>query len=141
MDGRGAKGLDVTDRIELLGLRAKGFHGVFESERQQGQQFVVDLVLHVDTRAAAASDDLGDTVHYGVIAQQVHDVVSGEPVDLIETLASRLAEVCLSYDRVARVEVTVHKPDAPIAAKFSDVKLTITRHRTDDAAGQGEGHR
>ncbi len=129
MDGRGAKGLDVTDRIELHGLRARGFHGVFESERQQGQQFVVDLVLHVDTRAAAASDDLGDTVHYGVIAQQVHDVVSGEPVDLIETLAARIADTVLRHDAVAAVDVAVHKPEAPIEVPFDDVVLRIHRQR------------
>jgi dihydroneopterin aldolase len=119
----------MTDRIELHGLRAKGFHGVFESERRAGQEFVVDLVLHVDTRAAAASDDLASTVHYGVVAQQVHDIVAGEPVDLIETLASRIASAVLSHAGVQAVDVAVHKPQAPIEVPFDDVVLRIHRRR------------
>lgn len=119
----------MNDRIELYGLRAKGFHGVFESERQDGQEFVVDLVLHVDTSAAGASDELADTVHYGVVARQVHDLVTGEPVDLIETLASRIASAVLSHDRVHAVDVAVHKPHAPIDVPFDDVVLRIHRRR------------
>lgn len=119
----------MADRIELYGLRAKGFHGVFDFERREGQEFVVDLVLHVDTSAAAASDDLADTVHYGVIAQQVHDVVAGEPVDLIETLAARIAAAVLAHEAVEAVDVAVHKPQAPIEVPFDDVVLRIHRRR------------
>jgi dihydroneopterin aldolase len=118
----------MSDRIELFGLRAKGFHGVFESERREGQEFVVDLVLHVDTAPAALSDDLADTVDYGVIAQAVHDVVTGDPVDLIETLAARIASVVLTH-RVEAVDVAVHKPQAPIEVPFDDVVLRIHRRR------------
>jgi dihydroneopterin aldolase len=119
----------MSDRIELFGLRAKGFHGVFESERREGQEFVVDLVLHVDTAPAALSDDLADTVDYGVIAQEVHDVVTGDPVDLIETLAGRIASVVLTHRAVEAVDVAVHKPQAPITVPFDDVVLRIHRRR------------
>lgn len=117
------------DRIELLGLRARGFHGVFEFERREGQEFVVDVVLHVDARAAAASDDLTDTVHYGELAEEVHAVVTGEPVDLIETLAARVADVALAKPGVGAVDVAVHKPQAPVTVAFGDVVVRVHRHR------------
>ena len=115
------------DRITLRGLRVRGFHGVLPAEREQGQDFVVDAVLTLDLRPAAASDDVADTVHYGELAERLAAVVAGEPVDLVETLATRLAEVCLSYDRVRGAEVTVHKPDAPIPLSFQDVSVTVVR--------------
>ena len=117
----------MTDRIALTGLRVRGFHGVLPEEREQGQLFVVDVVLELDLRPAAASDDVADTVDYGELATRLGAVVAGEPVDLIETLAERLAAVCLSDRRVHRVEVTVHKPDAPIALPFEDVLVTVVR--------------
>ncbi|WFB08147.1 dihydroneopterin aldolase [Streptomyces sp. LX-29] len=117
------------DRVALRGLRARGHHGVFAQEREQGQTFVVDLVLGLDTRPAAAGDDLTKTVHYGIVAEEVVGLVRGEPVDLIETLAERIAALCLKYDVVREVEVTVHKPDAPITVPFDDVSITITRSR------------
>ncbi|MER6139639.1 dihydroneopterin aldolase [Streptomyces sparsogenes] len=117
------------DRVALRGLRARGHHGVFPHEREEGQTFVVDLVLGLDTRPAAAADDLTKTVHYGVVAEQVVEVVEGEPVDLIETLAERIAERCLGHEAVREVEVVVHKPEAPITVPFDDVTITITRSR------------
>lgn len=117
----------MTDRIALAGLRVRGFHGVLPEEREQGQLFVVDVVLELDLRPAAASDDVTDTVDYGELASRLGAVVSGPPVDLIETLAERLAAVCLTDRRVHRVEVTVHKPDAPIALSFEDVRVTVVR--------------
>ena len=116
-----------SDRIALRGVRAHGRHGVLPEERENGQEFVVDAVLKLDTRMAAASDDLADTVDYGSLAQRLADVVTGEPCDLIETLAHRLAEVCLADPRVFEVEVTVHKPQAPIAVPFDDVAVTVVR--------------
>ncbi|WP_407560205.1 dihydroneopterin aldolase [Streptomyces sp. 184] len=118
-----------ADRVALHGLRARGHHGVFAHERAEGQQFVVDLVLHLDTRPAAAADDLARTVHYGVVAEETVAIVEGEPVDLIETLAERIAAQCLTHAPVRQVEVTVHKPDAPITVPFDDVTITITRSR------------
>lgn len=119
------------DRIELVGLRGKGFHGVFDFERRDGQEFVVDVVLHVDASAAAASDDLARTVNYGDLAESVHAVVTGEPVDLIETLAARIADLALTQDGVGAVDVAVHKPSAPVTAAFSDVLVRVHRRRAD----------
>ncbi|MGC5345831.1 dihydroneopterin aldolase [Streptomyces sp. DT24] len=117
------------DRVALRGLKARGYHGVFPRERAEGQTFIVDLVLGLDTRPAAAADDLTKTVHYGVVAEEVVDVVSGDPVDLIETLAERIAQQCLKHEGVEEVEVVVHKPDAPITVPFDDVTVTIIRSR------------
>lgn len=117
------------DRVALHGLRARGHHGVFPKEREEGQTFLVDIVLGVDTRPAAADDDLAKTVHYGILAEEVVAVVEGEPVNLIETLAERIAQVCLKHEGVQEVEVCVHKPDAPIKVPFDDVTVTITRSR------------
>ena len=115
------------DRIALTGLRVFGRHGVLPEERRDGQDFLVDAVLELDTRPAARSDDVSDTVHYGELAARLADVVGGEPVALLETLAERLAAVCLSYARVSRAEVTVHKPAAPIGLPFGDVSVTVRR--------------
>ncbi len=117
----------MRDRIALRGLRVRGFHGVLPAEREQGQDFLIDAVLSVDVREAAASDDLEDTVDYGGLALALAEVVAGEPVDLIETLAERLAAVCLADPRVGTAEVTVHKPSAPIPLAFDDVAVTVTR--------------
>ena len=118
-----------SDRIALVGLEAHGHHGVFDFEREAGQVFRVDVVLGLDTRPAASSDDLADTVDYGALARDVVGVVEGEPVDLLETLAQRIADVCLVDERVEWTEVTVHKPAAPVPATFTDVALTIHRSR------------
>src|SRR5947208_3500762 len=104
----------MRDAITLTGLRVFGRHGVYEEERERGQDFVVDVTLELDTRPAAASDDVADTVHYGELAGRLADVVAGEPVNLLETLADRLVAVCLAYPLVGRATVTVHKPQAPI---------------------------
>jgi 7,8-dihydroneopterin aldolase/epimerase/oxygenase len=119
----------VNDRIVLRGLRARGHHGVYPEEREAGQTFLVDVVLHVDTRKAADTDDVTDTVHYGELAAEVVAVVEGEPVKLIETLASSIADVCLTRPLVESVEVTVHKPEAPVGVPFDDVAVTIVRGR------------
>jgi len=119
----------MTDELAVLGIECYGHHGVFEFERREGQIFVIDLVLGIDTAPAAASDDLRDTVDYGSLVASVKAAVEKDPVDLIEALAQRIAGVCLLDDRVEWARVTVHKPDAPIDATFSDVVLTITRKR------------
>ncbi len=117
----------MTDRLIVSGVRCWGHHGVFDHERRDGQDFVIDLTLGLETRVAAASDDLHDTVDYGNLVARVKAAVEADPVDLIETLADRVAGECLSDRRVEWVEVTVHKPDAPIEADFADVALTIRR--------------
>jgi dihydroneopterin aldolase len=118
------------DSIALHGLRARGFHGALPEERALGQTFVVDVRLGVDIRPAAASDDLTRTVHYGVVAEEVTGLIAGESFALIETLAERIAEQCLKHDAVQEVEVTVHKPQAPITVPFDDVTITILRSRS-----------
>lgn len=121
----------VPDRITLTGLRARGFHGVFPEEKRDGQEFVTDVVVHLDTAPAAATDDLGLTVNYGEVASTVLSVVTGEPFDLIETVADRIARSVLdAQPGAAAVEVTVHKPGAPIEADFADVAVTVHRGRT-----------
>lgn len=120
----------MNDRIALRGLKARGFHGVFDFERREGQDFVVDVVLELDLSKAAASDDVTDTVHYGELAERLVTVLTGEPVNLIETLADRLVGVCLADERVAAAEVTVHKPQAPIPHEFADVAVTLRRARS-----------
>ncbi|MGM7698111.1 dihydroneopterin aldolase [Microbacterium sp. A84] len=119
--------MQILDEIQLTGLTVFGRHGVFEHERENGQEFLIDLRLQVDLAVAAASDDVVDTVHYGELAEKVAAVVAGEPVNLIETLAQRIADVVLADKRVTQVAVTVHKPHAPIPLTFSDVSVTIVR--------------
>jgi dihydroneopterin aldolase len=118
------------DRVALRGLRGIGRHGVLASERAEGQPFLVDVELGLDTRPAARSDDIRDTVDYGQVAEAVHALIEGEPVNLIETLAERIAEQCLAQPAVRQVEITVHKPAAPVAVPFLDVSVTITRSRS-----------
>jgi dihydroneopterin aldolase len=122
------------DRLAVTGIEAFGRHGVLDFERRDGQAFVVDLVLVLDTRPAARSDDLHDTVDYGSLVGKVRHGIENDPVDLIETLAQRLADICLEDPRVRRAEVTVHKPHAPIQGTFGDVTLTISRSRSTPSA-------
>ncbi|MCP3421802.1 dihydroneopterin aldolase [Nocardioides pinisoli] len=121
--------MSVTDELAVTGIECFAHHGVFDFERREGQVFVVDLVLGIDTRPAAASDDLVDTVNYGTLVADVKAAVERDPVDLIETVAQRITDVCLLDTRVEWARVTLHKPDAPIDATYSDVALTITRTR------------
>ena len=129
----------MSDRLAVTGIEARGHHGVFDFERREGQRFVVDLVLGLDTRPAALSDDLQDTVDYGSLVAAVVHAVESDPVSLIETLVQRIADVCLADPRVAWTEVTVHKPEAPVRASFDDVTLTVRRTRpTEDPTRTGE---
>lgn len=123
----------MADQIRIRGIRGIGHHGVFAHERTDGQEFSVDVTLDVRTAAAAGSDDLADTVDYGHVANAVHALIVGEPVDLVETLAERIAAVCLGFAGVERVKVTVHKPHAPIEVPFDDVELRIVRGQRGDA--------
>jgi 7,8-dihydroneopterin aldolase/epimerase/oxygenase len=118
-----------TDRIAIRGLTAYAHHGVYAFERRQGQTFRCDAVLEVDTAPAATSDDLQLTVNYAELAQRLYTALSTEPVDLLETLAQRLADVCLAYEQVEAVEITVHKPEADLGVPFDDVTVSIRRSR------------
>lgn len=129
----------ADDVITLIGVRAEGTHGVLPAERATPQTFVVDARMSVDLSDACRSDDLADTVSYAQIAERIVSVVKGEHCDLIERLAQRIADAILLSYRVTAVEVTVHKPDAPIAVPFGDVSVTITRHQKVDGEGDGTG--
>lgn len=123
------------DRLTLTGLRATAFHGVFDHERRDGQVFVIDVVVYLDLSAASAGDDLAATIHYGELAIAVVAAVESQPVDLIETVAERIANVVLGYPAAQRVTVTLHKPSAPITVPFDDVSVTITRHQSSPGGG------
>ncbi len=122
MGEQGQRAGEEAQRASEQGQRAA-------AEREQGQEFLADAVLWLDTSAAAASDDLSLTVDYGRLAGQLAEIISGEPVALIETLARRLLSACLADDRVAQAEVTVHKPQAPVGIPVSDVTVTTRRSR------------
>jgi len=126
--------MDFMDQIALTGLTVFGRHGVYAHERENGQEFTIDVRLGMQLRQAAASDNVADTVHYGELAEKIAAVVGGEPVNLIETLAERIADVALDDPRVHFASVTVHKPHAPIPLSFADVSVTVNRVRTEDVA-------
>jgi len=118
-----------ADRIAVRGISAHAHHGVYDWERERGQTFRVDAVLELDTAPAAAGDDLDRTVNYAALAQQLHAVLTGEPVDLLETVAQQLADTCLANPLVDAVEITVHKPEADLGVPFDDVAVSIRRQR------------
>lgn len=119
----------MADRIELRGLRVRGNHGVFDHERVDGQDFIIDITLWLELRIAAASDDLADTVDYGALAQRAHDVVAGTPRNLIETVGAEIADDIMGDERIHATEVVVHKPSAPIPLTFDDVAVVTRRSR------------
>ena len=119
----------MNDRIVLRGLRVRGHHGVLPEERRDGQLFGVDVTIETDVSGAARDDDLAQTVDYSAVARQVAAIVGGEPVDLIETLAVRLAEACLAHPGATAVDVAVHKPQAPLGMPFDDVVVRVRRTR------------
>lgn len=122
--------MDAVDHITLTGVRAFGYHGVYPDEKRDGQEFVVDATVYLPLARAAETDDVVDTVHYGELAERIAAIVSGEPVDLLEKLAARIADHVLRDERIEAVAVTVHKPAAPIPVPFADVSVTITRGRS-----------
>ncbi|MEK6443048.1 MULTISPECIES: dihydroneopterin aldolase [unclassified Pseudonocardia] len=125
----------MTDRIELRGLKVRGHHGVFDHERRDGQDFVVDVVVWMDLEEAAATDDLAQTLHYGELAERAAAIVAGEPRNLIETVSAEIAEDVMKDARVHAVEVTLHKPSAPIPLDFADVAVVARRSRRNGARG------
>jgi dihydroneopterin aldolase/2-amino-4-hydroxy-6-hydroxymethyldihydropteridine diphosphokinase len=119
----------MSDQIVLQGISAKGYHGVLDFEKRDGQTFVVDVTMAADLSAAGASDDLADTVNYAEVAGDVVAIIEGEPLDLIEALASRIADRVLARPLVEAVEVVVHKPEAPVGHPFTDVQVRVFRER------------
>jgi dihydroneopterin aldolase/2-amino-4-hydroxy-6-hydroxymethyldihydropteridine diphosphokinase len=119
----------ARDRIRLDGLRGRGHHGVFDHERREGQEFVVDVELAVDLGPAGRTDDLADTVDYGAIGAAALARIEGEPVDLLERVAELVAHDALAHPGVDEVTVTIHKPQAPVGVPFGDVTVAVTRSR------------
>ena len=114
-------------RISLTGIKATGFHGVYAEEKTGGQTFLADVTLHLDLETR--SDLLADTVDYSVVARDIAALIGGESVDLIETLAGRIADRCLAEASVQAVDVCVHKPDAPLGITVSDISVSLHRRR------------
>lgn len=117
----------TANQILVYGIKGTGYHGVFDHERRDGQEFSVDLVVHLQSSDAGTSDDLADTVDYGAISQAVYDRIVGPPMNLIESLAERISEDVLAFVGVEGVEVIVHKPQAPIPVPFTNVAVKIIR--------------
>lgn len=121
----------MTDRVTVTGIEATGHHGVFDHEKRDGQVFRCDVTLHLDTRRAHARDDLAEAVDYGGVGRVVHDILTGEPRDLIEAVAGDIAAAVLADERVAAVDVGIHKPQAPMPVPFDDVTVMVHRTRAD----------
>ena len=118
----------MPDLIEIKGIKSFGYHGVFESENIAGQDFFVDITLELDLTRASITDDVADTVNYAEVTDLVVEEITGERVALIEKLAGRIAErIKSSYPQVAKVSVTVHKPQAPVSAQVEDISVTISQ--------------
>lgn len=119
----------MADRITLTGLKVRGNHGVFDHEKRDGQDFLVDITVWIDLAGAAADDDLAQTLHYGQMAERAAAIVGGPSRDLIETVAAEIADDIMTDGRAHAAEVTIHKPSAPIPLSFADVAVTIRRSR------------
>lgn len=117
------------DRLRLTGIEVFAHHGVLPEEKQIGQRFLIDLLIELDINPAERSDDVSDTIDYADLAAKVHELVAGNRWNLIETVAERTADLVLSHPRAQAVEVTVHKPDAPIPVGFGDVSVMVHRRR------------
>lgn len=120
-----------VDRVAVLGISGRGSHGVLAQEKRDGQEFSCDVVLHVPTARPGRSDDLTDTVDYAAVARTVHDVLTGPSLDLVEAVAEQVATAVMADARLHAVDVTVHKPQAPVGVPFADVTVTIRRTRDD----------
>ena len=121
----------MRHKIAIEGLRVFAHHGVFDFERQNGQDFYIDATVWIEGNAAVFSDDLSKTVHYGDLAKGIVELTKNEPVDLLETLAQRLLDFCLNFGHgiVLKANVTVHKPNALIPYEFKDVSVTVKAKR------------
>jgi dihydroneopterin aldolase len=117
----------MRHKIAITGLRVFAHHGVFDFERQNGQDFYIDATIWIDGDKAAFSDDLNHTAHYGDLAKGLVELTKNDPVDLLETLAQRLLDYALNFGggKVLKAKITVHKPGAPIPYEFEDVSITV----------------
>ena len=120
----------MADRIEIKGLTFRANHGVLEHETEFGQAFSLDITCWLDFAGAARDDDLTQTVNYAELAESALRIATGTPRQLIEAVAVEIAETAMRrYDALHAVEVTLHKPHAPIPAVFDDVAVVARRSR------------
>ena len=118
------------DQIFLTGIKGFAFHGVYPEERREGQNFSVDIIANVDLYPAGTSDDLNDAVDYSLVARAAHEELIGEPLNLIESVAERIAKrVLADFESIISVKVKVHKPDAPVGLEIADIAVEIERKR------------
>jgi 7,8-dihydroneopterin aldolase/epimerase/oxygenase len=129
------EGGSVADRITVTGLKVRGHHGVYEHEKRDGQDFLVDITVWIDLADAAAQDDLAQTLDYGELAERAAAVVAGPSRNLVETVAAEIADGIMLDERAYAVEVTIHKPSAPISLPFTDVAVTMRRSRRGGRGG------
>ena len=114
-------------QIKISGLSAFGYHGVFEHEKINGQEFIVDLEINYDASSAISSDNIAEALDYGEITKSVKDIIENTRRDLIEVLANDIADLLIKKDKVIEVSVVLHKPQAPVAVKVSDIAVKITK--------------
>jgi 7,8-dihydroneopterin aldolase/epimerase/oxygenase len=120
----------MSDTIFINGLMLHAYHGVMQHEAKVGQTFALDLILDIDLAAASRTDKLNDTVSYDVVVKTASEAFCARRYRLVEAAAGAVAEALLEgFPPLRAVRITVHKPHAPIAATFTDVGVTIERHR------------
>lgn len=120
----------MSDKIKVTGVEGLGYHGLYDTEREIGQPFVVDVVLKLDLEKAGQTDEIQYTVDYNDIAQLIYNEIVGPPMKLLETMAEKICQkIFAAYPPIEEIEVTVHKPRAPISVPFGDVSITIKRER------------
>lgn len=117
----------MTDQITISELRALAVVGALPHEREAAQPLQIDLTLDVDLHDAGHSDDLDDTVHYGLVAERVRDLVTESKDVLLERLATRIADEVLTFARVEAVDVTVTKLRPPIPVDAANTAIRIRR--------------
>ena len=118
----------MSDCISIKGISAFGYHGVFDFEKRDGQEFSVDLEIYLDLSAASRSDRLEDSIDYSLLTTIAREAIEGEPFDLVERLAGFIADRIRSeFLAVQSISVTVHKPQAPVKEKVTDIAVTIRR--------------
>ena len=119
----------AIDKVSITGIEAFGFHGVFEHEKKEGQEFIVDVEFEYDTSKAIQTDFIEDAIDYGAIALLIKSIVEGEPKNLIEKVADEIAQQILNNFKVNSVKVTLHKPQAPLDMEFKDVSVSVERRK------------
>lgn len=118
----------MSDLISIKGIKGFGYHGIFDFERRDGQEFFVDIEVVINLQDASKSDDLQDSIDYGLLTTIAREEIEGEPLNLIERLAGRIADRIMGqFPQAKSVSITVHKPSAPVSEDVTDIAVTINR--------------